>query len=164
MSPGNSAFDDVVSRFESAWRAGSIPTLQAFLPSVDCAAELLHELVMIDQEFRWRQSRGESAAAPEKLLLEDYAARIPQVVHYGPWPLDVIVNEYYVRHRFGDRPGHAAMQQRFPYVAAALLPLLQKTDQELRHRPQRSAADSWIDQGAFGLWPMRQLTAADPRK
>lgn len=160
MSPGNSAFDDVVSRFESAWRAGSIPTLQAFLPSVDCAAELLHELVMIDQEFRWRQSHGGSAAAPEKLLLEDYAARIPQVVHYGPWPLDVIVNEYYVRHRFGDRPGHAAMQQRFPYVAAALLPLLQKTDQELRHRPQRSAADSMIHQDTFDVPPVMELTAS----
>ncbi|MFM7056913.1 MAG: serine/threonine-protein kinase, partial [Planctomycetota bacterium] len=107
-----------------------VPELAALQPSSGWTPRLLHALVMVDQEFRWRLACQASSpdAAPERLLLEDYLRRIPSMQSCGPWPLDVIAAEYTLRHRCGDRPNHAEMLQRFPHARAELPARLQAID------------------------------------
>ncbi|MEY3228267.1 MAG: Serine/threonine-protein kinase PknB, partial [Planctomycetota bacterium] len=133
MTSRSLELNDVVQRFEAAWRSGSPPDLNAFQPDSGWTSSLLYELVMIDQEFRWRlsQSPNGSGPAPERFLLEDYLERIPHLANCGPWPVDVIINEYYVRHRFGDQPDHSDLQRRFPAVSQELAARLPDVDREL---------------------------------
>ncbi|MFM8474267.1 MAG: hypothetical protein ACKOEO_00525, partial [Planctomycetaceae bacterium] len=126
--------ESAVQRLKAAWNSGEVPELAAFRPVSGWTGRLLHELVMVDQEFRWRLAVRSSVApqaSPERLLLEDYQRRDPSMQHCGPWPVDVIANEYFVRQRFGDQPGHDAMLQRFPQCGAELLERLQAIDHQL---------------------------------
>ncbi len=151
--------ESAVQRLKAAWNSGEVPELAAFRPLSGWTSRLLHELVMVDQECRWRlavQSSAAPQASPERLLLEDYQRRDPSMQHCGPWPLDVIANEYFVRQRFGDQPGHDAMLQRFPQFGADLLERLQAIDRQLSTLADEQDAAATIP----GQIPSKEKTPA----
>jgi predicted Ser/Thr protein kinase len=129
--------DKACDRFEAAWKAGEEPLIEEYLGDQFAAAEpsrqatLLHELILIDLEYRWRRPKRQSSESPtrsEKLaiedpsrpqslpqrpLLEDYAARFSLLGPLALFPIEVIKQEYRVRCLYGDRPSLAEYERRF---------------------------------------------------
>jgi hypothetical protein len=98
-------------------------------------AWLLRELVANDLECRW-SSDPPGAGIPDGTLpdrprLEDYTARYPELGPPETLPLDLVVVEYRVRHRWGEQPTHAAYLTRFPAHGPALTEALSQADAEL---------------------------------
>ncbi len=139
-------FDSCVDRFDTMWHSGTVPEIDDFLPPQDASIldrqerrRLLAELVMIDLEFRWRDSAGEStgnsqppgAEQPARPRLEDYVARYPQLGPLDKLPTELIANEYRVRQRWGDRPAQADYLKRFRGHARELQDALRQVDAEL---------------------------------
>src|SRR6516165_1649770 len=119
--------EEILERFESAWRAGTRPLIEDYVkaaePVSDPAAlsSLLEELIKVDLEFRWR-STGTSAGStavdagglPPCPRLEDYAARLSALRAPNGLRVELIGEEYRVRRRWGDQPGHEEYAARFP--------------------------------------------------
>ncbi len=116
--PHSDKLNDACRRFEAAWRDGGQPNIDDYL-GTDRAAEGLREslitLVGIDLEYRWRSAAGEVAVVDEAVemfilpgqpRLADYVARYPTLGPLKELPTELIAHEYWVRHRWGDRPGH----------------------------------------------------------
>src|SRR5262249_61932717 len=102
--------EELLERFEVAWRGGTTPDLQAFLPdalpdgrplSASVREGLLCELVKLDLEHRWRgapvPAPSPAAASPTRPthpggahrlpappLLDDYVACFPELAPPGP--------------------------------------------------------------------------------
>jgi eukaryotic-like serine/threonine-protein kinase len=129
------AFESRLLQFQQAWAQGSpCPIAQILddppgVSSVD-RARLLVELIAIDLEFRWRNARLH-ANSSERLLLEDYASRFPEMGASDRWPVELIGEEYRVRCRWGDRPSHEDVLSRFPARRDEIQPGLLRIDQEL---------------------------------
>jgi serine/threonine protein kinase len=144
-------FDEACDRFEATWKTGREPPIEEYLgqsATVEPAqlTALLHELVLIDIEYRWsdadRQSANASASSedavrdesarppplPAHPLLEDYAARYPQLAPLIDLPLKLIQQEYRVRGSHGARPSPSEYVKRFP-GRADVLRALQELDQ-----------------------------------
>lgn len=139
-------------RFEAAWKKGEPGALADHLPDPDDPGWLptLCELVPIDLEFRWRR-RSSGGAAP---LLEDYLELFEPL--RAPERLELLIEEeWYVRHRFGDRPELLEYGRRFPglsldperMAAVAARATARKTDHSRGpYRVEREFA-----RGGFGL-------------
>lgn len=136
---GKDKFEEQLERFDRAWQ-GNLPppVMDDFLPPSDSLGpagfgrcEMLVELIMIDLEGRWRRqtpnvapqfdvprTRGEPNpdGLPEKPLLEDYLSQYPDLVSLSDLPIELVVQEYRVRHRWGDRPDHDSYLDRFPQL------------------------------------------------
>jgi hypothetical protein len=137
-SAGLEDLDPLLERFELAWQSGVPPVIEEFLPAGPAApALLLQELIPIDLEYRWRREIAAGNLPPQPRL-SDYAKRFPQLGPLGRLPVELIGEEYRVRHRWGDRPGHAEYVECFP-GHATLPALLVRIDAELARegRPQR---------------------------
>jgi WD40 repeat protein/serine/threonine protein kinase len=119
--------EQVLCDFDDAWRSGTAPCIEHFLPPGSAAdpsqREHLHELIKIDLEYRWRQSVHGKAP-----LLEQYLIQFPALGSVAELPLDLLGEEYRVRHRWGDRPPHAEYAARFPQRGSAVGEALQKID------------------------------------
>jgi tRNA A-37 threonylcarbamoyl transferase component Bud32 len=128
--PGDSKnIDRLLDRFELAWQTGVPPAIEAFLPpALSARRTLLHELVKIDLEYRWRQAPPH-ASGPR---LDDYVRRLPRLGSPRRLPIELIAEEYRVRQRWGDRPDHAEYIGRFPRHAAELPAALARIDAELQ--------------------------------
>lgn len=117
--------------FDDAWRSGSMPCIEHFLPPGAAAAteqahrEHLQELIKIDLEYRWRRGKHGPHQAP---LLEHYTSRFPELGPVAQLPADLIAEEYRVRVRWGDRPRHAEYPPRFPGHETNLQEALRKID------------------------------------
>jgi tRNA A-37 threonylcarbamoyl transferase component Bud32 len=138
--------DAVVDAFEAAWRSGDAPDIGSIVgrvPLTDRTA-LLHELVRVDLEFRWKHNAGHaingSRRSIEPYAIEDYVARIPELGAVCELPLDLIVEEYRVRQRWGDRPGAAEFLGRFPDRTNELAAELVEADRELEAEIEAPAA------------------------
>jgi serine/threonine protein kinase len=106
--------------FEQAWAnapASDAVALQGYLPPPNDPLRLpvLHELIKIDLEARWK--RG------QPIQLEQYVQQFPELGPVETIPADLIYEEYRVRQRYGDRPALAAYLPRFRQQYAALLKL-----------------------------------------
>jgi tetratricopeptide (TPR) repeat protein len=159
-APNHSPFlppdvEGLLERFELAWRRGTVPDLEAFLPdalpdgeplTAPVREELLHELIKLDLEYRWRGAgrltpglvssthptrRQGVCWLPDRLTLEDYAARFPELGPPDCLPLTLISEEYQVRQRWGDQPGRAEYLSRFASHGDSLCRLLAGVDLEL---------------------------------
>ncbi len=138
-------------RIEDYFQADS-PSQQSAAQLQSTGGELLVALVAIDLEYRWRptaEQPGEtpiptdmeaaeakdpsqpSPPLPARAKLEDYVARFPTLGPLGELPLELIVEEYRVRHRWGDRPAHDAYLERFGRQRPELAEMLSRTDWEL---------------------------------
>lgn len=137
ISIGGDAFEAVVDAFETAWRSRNVPDIRS---SIDQApfrsrAALLYELIRVDLEYRWKSNTGSAsdgaADSFPTYMIEDYAVRHPELGDVSRLPLDLIVEEYRVRQRWGDRPDAAAFARRFPDRGKELIAELIKIDLEL---------------------------------
>jgi len=144
--------DQLLERFEEGWRSGTAPAIGSFLFAANLAdiaarRELLQELVKIDLDYRWRSANAMSSAPAfgnGGRRLEDYVREHPELGPAQKLPAAFIGEEYRVRQRWGDRPGHAEYAARFPESWPQLRPLLTQLDSDLarefaRNRPAASA-------------------------
>jgi serine/threonine protein kinase len=132
--------EDILCRFDEAWQRGTAPPIGDFLSGSAFASEparrhLLEELIRIDLEYRWRRPTDATGSgrtpSPERLRLEDYVSRYPQLGPLGQLGIELIGDEYRVRQRWGDRPEPAEYRARFPAHGAKLLAVLARIDAEL---------------------------------
>ncbi len=137
-------FDSRVDRFDTMWHSGTVPEIEdvltpqgsSILVPQECR-RLLTELVMIDLEFRWRSTISPSAGDSRtrdigaRPRLEDYIERYSQLGSLQELPIELITNEYRVRHRWGDQPTHGDYLTRFPRRACELRNALRQMDAEL---------------------------------
>src|SRR6185437_7098691 len=135
---GGGALDAAVDAFEAAWRSRTLPDIKSSIdkaPQIDRTA-LLHELVRVDLEYRWKISAGDAINdRPLSCLpyvIEDYAVRHPELGDASKLPLDLIVEEYRVRQRWGDRPDAAEFARRFPDRGRELTAELIEVDRDLQ--------------------------------
>jgi WD40 repeat protein/tRNA A-37 threonylcarbamoyl transferase component Bud32 len=149
MNPPVSRATEVLDRFESAWNSDAPPGIDAFWAAVraDLAdAErpaVLADLVKLDLGCRWRLASAPTGSSdlspvpgnlPLSPRLENYAARLPDLGPPETWAPALIAEEYHVRHRWGDRPGHGEFLRRFPTIAG-LPDALRRCDTELEKDP-----------------------------
>ncbi len=151
----------IVERFEDAWSTGTPPDLPTFLAEAgdDPATRpvVLEELVRIDLEYRWRTPRGDGHGAPRMpasadphlrpgpLSLEEYVDWLPELGPLEKLPVDLIVEEYRARTRWGDRPDHGIYAARFPEQATAILAAFARAaqlDSTVDHGSAARSADS----------------------
>ena len=121
MSSEYSRVDEELRRgFEAAWQQAERPAIESYLPpeGSPLRAGTLEELVAIELEFEWRrwgaelESEDGGASSPPQSI-EAYLARFPELRDaevLGRLALE----ECRVRHEFGDRPGFASYEERFP--------------------------------------------------
>ncbi len=152
-------FDELIARFENAWRLGQRPSLQEFVARAEMEPDpqgLIEELVLIDLEWQWRSKAG------QPLRLEDYAAQISQLGPVDQLSIRVLEEEYRARHNWGDRPGHDEYQRRFAQRWQALSEGLERVDQELARELRRQEPEvqdrlgryrilERVGSGGFGL-------------
>jgi WD40 repeat protein/tRNA A-37 threonylcarbamoyl transferase component Bud32 len=133
-SPGAAQLLDL---FELTWQSGAPPRLEEFLPPLapskgpadPARRALLHELITIDLEYRWRRSAQAGGNAPPGI--ESYVGRYPELGPPEGAALDLIGYEYRVRHSWGGRPGHDEYTARFPRHGTELSRRLAEIDAEL---------------------------------
>jgi len=143
--------EELIRRFEDAWESGSTPDLATFLSSVADREPrgFLEELIKVDLDFRWRRgfnsdtrpSSTDASGLPDRPRLEDYIQRYSLLGPASALPAGLIVAEYEVRHYWGDHPGHAEYQARFPTQGPQLQEALRRTDDRLAR--ERSSASRW---------------------
>ncbi|RIK82687.1 MAG: hypothetical protein DCC68_05475 [Planctomycetota bacterium] len=116
---------------------------------------LLVELVMVDMEYRWRrraalgdtlsssptpptavsgdsaQEASDFAREEPPFHVENYLGRFVEFGDATSAPLALVVNEYRVRHRWGDGPAHAEFVQRFGRRGGELVAALAQVDAQL---------------------------------
>lgn len=134
MLPMAVTIESAIDQFEQRWRAGQPPVIEEFLrevqPPADQRTALLVELIAIEMEYCWRMSRSDdptrdstlAATEPSSFedrgptrapLLETYAARWPEITTDARSFLDLVVEEYRIRHRWGDQPSTEEFDRRF---------------------------------------------------
>ena len=108
----------VLSQFQQAWQAGSVPGIVPYLASAveeqetwdaNRRAQLLEELIKIDLQFRWRaftqqpvdgiqmsHQQVPAGSSPEHWFLEDYLQQFPELGSPGTVSLDLVLAEYQV--------------------------------------------------------------------
>ncbi len=150
--------EDVLDRFEEAWRSGVPPEISDFIPPDQSDRRLLAEMVMIDLYYRWqgtssaqaigpdgtdaqrRQSgwRTSVSSLPERPWLEDYVRQYPEIGPLEKVPLEMIREEYRIRQCWGDNPTHDDYAARFSQRASEVRGVLVRLDQELAQDTART--------------------------
>ncbi len=109
--------EQLIGRFETAWRRGECPTIDAFLPAEAAErATVLVELVHADLEFRLK--------AGEPVRVETYLERYPEVAEDPEAVLQLIGTEYDLRRRCEPALMPEEYQRRFPRYAVPLIQAL----------------------------------------
>ena len=115
--------EERLDRFEIAWQRGEQPNIEDYLSAADSRGKTsrrdeLTELIIIDLEYRWQRagqeqaSRGsmsdtvKSGCLPDRPYLEDYAQQYQDLGPLEGLPMELIVAEFRVRQRWGQRPYH----------------------------------------------------------
>jgi serine/threonine protein kinase len=119
------------------WRQGHRPELRAFVEQQGpLSVASLADLILIDQHERW--SLG------ERVPVEDYFHRWPQLVEDDERACDLIYGEFLLREQLGETPEVEEYRTRFPTQAERLLSQVQL------HRAFSLAdadADTGMDEG-----------------
>jgi serine/threonine protein kinase len=105
-------FEDLIRRFEDAWRGPSRPEIGAYLPVDAGRAPLLTELVHVDLEYRLR--------AGEAARVEEYLARYPGLADDRAAVLGLIAAEHGLRRRREPGLDLGEFLRRFPRYQAEL--------------------------------------------
>jgi hypothetical protein len=121
-------FEARLEAFEAAWRKGPAPALDAFLPPTAAnpagRLTLLQEFIKIDLEYRWCRVAG-----IERLRLEAYARRFPELGPVAQLAAGLVREEYAVRLWSGDAPAAEEYVRRFGR-AEEIRKLLAEVDRE----------------------------------
>ncbi len=147
----------MLDQFEERWRSEPSPDLASFVAehlsgaSVDDRGRLVEELVKIDLEHRWR-----SRSAEDRQQLEAYLPQFPELAN----SVDLIAEEYFVRHIWGDAPQTCEYYARFPHVKGPLETALARVDVMLAHRHRQTSQSSQSSTSA-STWKLRQGDVAN---
>jgi hypothetical protein len=131
-------FDSHIRQFELAWQQGEEPKIANVISAADHIdksvsrhSDLLMELICIDLEFRWQQ---EYTGKPP--TLEDYVRQFPKLGSLDDLPIELIGDEYRVRHLWGDAPTHDEFLTRFATRQDSICQALQQVDREILDEAQ----------------------------
>ena len=142
-------FESIVDRFEDSWQVRAVPSIERALSDAPgderLRRQLVYELVAIDLEYRWRNSKqgrlletvsgsdrnGDIANLPQTPKLDDYLATYAELAQIDGWPVDLVAEEYRVRRLFGESPTHDEFYQRYPQHQEKLNELLANIDKHL---------------------------------
>ncbi len=119
--------DGILDAFEERWRQNPPPPfdeIENLIPQNGAQVETLTELLKIDLEYRCR-------CGDELPELQAYFQRFQRYELSRETRIDLVVEHYRVRSRWGDRPKHDDVLADFPDYAAELPLLLLAVDQEL---------------------------------
>jgi serine/threonine protein kinase len=146
--------DHLVQTWQKVPTQGPAPDLNEFLPSQGDRLRLvaLHELVKTDLEIRYR--RGQAAA------LEDYLVQFPELGTAASLPVQLVYEEYRVRHLYGDRPPLSQYLTRFPAQFSDLQRLL--TDQPVPSADTGTFVSPPAPDATPGMAPAGPPTALHP--
>lgn len=148
--PSAASVESQIEHFEAMWHEGSTPVIDDFLQpmtlSDDERRQLLRELVMIDLEYRWRRCANDSTKrinaeatrgvdTNDAPRLRDYIKRFPELGPVDEVPIELVANEYRVRHRWGDRPSHDVYLAEYSARQDKLIAELNHIDAQLRIEP-----------------------------
>jgi eukaryotic-like serine/threonine-protein kinase len=89
-------------------------------------SRLLVELICIDMEYGWRDSRDS-----EPTMLEGYLEQLPELISLDHLPIELIGEEYRARCCWGDRPSHEAFLSRFHERREPIRAELSRVDDEI---------------------------------
>jgi serine/threonine protein kinase len=152
----------LLSEFDRAWLSGSPPRIEDYLARARAVGlptpEFLEELVKIDLEYRWRdltRIAADRSWGKDRPRLEDYVARYPELGAADRLSVPLIAEEYWVRQRYGDRPGHSEYLSRFRQHEPQLREALGRADGEL-------TAEAVCEKNAATREPVRSSKTADP--
>lgn len=169
--------ESVYDRFEAAWQSGEEPDIDEFaaeLKDDSRRQQALHELVLIDLEYRWRRAadsiRSAQGSTPPKLtlspfatngrpFLEDYVERWPEFGPLDQVPTSAIVHEFRARCDAGDTPELAEYFRRFPKQARGLHDALQLEVEDRLHATKSLQATQPFESASTG--PTDEIPAAD---
>lgn len=158
--------ESVYDRFEAAWRRGEEPDIAEFaaeLKDDSRREQVLHELVLIDLEYRWRRSAsaigGKHDSKTQTVLpfatagrpfLENYIERWPEFGPRDRLPISAIVHEFRVRCDAGDTPELAEYFRRFPIQARGLHDALHLEVEERLHATRSISGTQPLDSASTG--------------
>src|SRR5262245_47630270 len=92
VRPTRAEHDDILDRFESAFRLGNRPSIRDYLPeSESMRRPLFMELVLTDLELRLE--------AGEPARVEHYLERFPEITEDVTFFIDLIETEYDLRYK-----------------------------------------------------------------
>ena len=127
------AFDSHIRLFEETWQKGQPPEIADFLAGakfVDQSSllrrDLLIELICIDLEFRWKHQ-----CAKDPPTLDHYVRQFSELGLLDDLPVNLIGEEYRVRHLWGDAPTHDAFIARFTKQQESIRAMIEQVDLEL---------------------------------
>ncbi len=134
------AREQLIQEFEQEWRNGNPPSVATLVrdrltsefdvnANVSVEGSLVHELIAVDLEWRWKGSRRRGFAA---WRVEKYWHELPSLGSLETIPISLVEEEYRVRRQWGDRPDHGEFMARFPQHAATLPTRLAEVDRELQ--------------------------------
>src|SRR5262245_15245566 len=118
--PTVSIHESLCLQFEQAWLNGQPHSIDSLLPQ-DAAhpayLRTLEELIIIELELAWKSSRTKKteAEATDKYIVERYIDRFP-ILNNSDSLTRLLIQEYQLRHRYGDRPGVDSYRRRFPHI------------------------------------------------
>jgi len=120
--------------FEHAWRQGSRPSIEDFLPQdPESRSSLLIELIHSDLECALK--------AGESVRVESYFQRFPELASDPELAVDLIAAEWKHRQHSDDMLALAEFEMRFPQFAARLAEVLQPADPDKISAPPQPAPD-----------------------
>jgi serine/threonine protein kinase/tetratricopeptide (TPR) repeat protein len=104
----------LVGDLQRAWKQGGVVDVGRYAPPPDdpLRAAFLQELVRNDIELRWQ--RG------QRTRLDAYLRQFPELGANEGVSAELIYEEYYARHKYGDKPPLDEYYQRFPNQFAEL--------------------------------------------
>jgi predicted ATPase len=107
-----SPLEEAIKRFVRAWRQGSRPALDDYLPAGELRHACLVELVHTELELRLK--------AGEPARVEEYLARYPALTRDHATVLELLIGEYELRLRREPGLPLDELRQRFPHYQAEL--------------------------------------------
>ncbi len=134
---------EVASRYEEALSKSTSVDLAHFLPPPDDEMRLavLQELVRIDLMCRWQNG--------ERVFLEDYVSRFPELGGVNSLPARLIHAEYRARHTAnGDCPDLSEYERRFPEQFPELSQYVEDSDQTALPNTSANETDQMPDEDA----------------
>lgn len=131
------SFRRLLNNFEEQWSTGTIPDIARYIEDSHCNARYLRNLIELDLECRWKrffknQIRAECDEFGFPLLptIDDYLNILPHDSRSLLSIPELVAEEYRVRIRWGDKPGHSVFVKRFQDDPSAIEPSLEKIDAE----------------------------------
>jgi serine/threonine-protein kinase len=139
--------EQVVEEFEIAWKRGSPPTLNDFLPNDPYERRsALPELIHTDLECRFKSGHI--------TLIESYLDAFPELASDSTTVVDLLLAEFDLRRRFDTPPNPTEYGRRFPEYAGEISRRLPSTYPEHGPKPARIGKyvlHEEVGQGACGI-------------